>query len=197
MKLVIASNNGHKITEIKAILTGCFEQIVSLKEAGVYIDVIEDGLTFEENALKKAREVLKACNADAALSDDSGLMVDYLNGAPGVYSARFAGEGHDDEANNHKLLALMQGVPYEKRTCRFVSSVALVNRSGEEHVCTGYVEGKLLTSPAGDNGFGYDPLFYYEPYNASFAQLSADEKNQISHRKNALQALREKLKVNP
>lgn len=129
MKLVIASNNAHKVREIKEILSGCFEEILSLKEAGIVIDVVEDGKTFEENALKKAEEVLKVCSADAALSDDSGLMVDALNGAPGVYSARFAAEGHDDEANNKKLIALMQNVADSERTCRFVSAVALARRT--------------------------------------------------------------------
>jgi len=190
MKLIIASNNAHKVTEIKAILGDYFQQILSLREAGVSIDVDEDADTFEGNALKKASEIFDAVEADAVLSDDSGLEVDALGGAPGVYSARYAGEGHDDSANNAKLLENMKDVPTEKRTCRFVSAVALVRKDKEPIVVRGAVEGRLLYALQGENGFGYDPLFFYEPYNKSFAELTAEEKNTVSHRKNALEALR-------
>lgn len=190
MKLIIATNNAHKTAEIKAILGGYFDEILSLCEAGLTIDVVEDGATFEENALKKALEVLALADADAALSDDSGLAVDALGGAPGVYSARYAGEGHDDEANNDKLLAAMAGVPEEARGCRFVSAVALARRGKKPLVCRGEVEGVLLNARMGENGFGYDPLFYYPPLDKSFAQMSAEEKNGVSHRKRALTALR-------
>ena len=191
MRLIIASNNAHKVTEIKAILAPYINSIQSLKDAGIDIDVVEDGKTFAENALKKAREVLAVSDADAALSDDSGLEVDALCGAPGVYSARYAGEGHDDAANNEKLLAEMKDVPMDKRTCRFVSAVSLVRRNQEPITVIGTVEGKLLFSPRGTGGFGYDPLFFYEPSGKSFAELSAQEKNEISHRARALAALRE------
>lgn len=191
MRLIIASNNAHKVTEIKAILAPYFNSIQSLKDAGIDIDVVEDGKTFAENALKKAREVLAVSDADAALSDDSGLEVDALCGAPGVYSARYAGEGHDDAANNEKLLAEMKDVPMDKRTCRFVSAVSLVRRNQEPITVIGTVEGKLLFSPRGTGGFGYDPLFFYEPSGKSFAELSAQKKNEISHRARALAALRE------
>ena len=128
MKLIIASNNAHKVSEIKAIL-GCFyDEILSLREAGIDMDVVEDANTFEGNALKKAREVFAVADADAVLSDDSGLMVDALGGAPGVYSARYAGEGHDDAANNAKLLDALRDVPGEKRTAQFRTSVALIRR---------------------------------------------------------------------
>lgn len=193
MKLVIASNNAHKTAEIKAILGGYFHEILSLSEAGIDIDVLEDGETFEENALKKAVEVLRVADADAVLSDDSGLMVDALCGAPGVYSARFAGAGHDDEANNDKLLELMQKMPDGERSCRFVSAVALARRGCAPIVCRGTVEGTLLRARAGNNGFGYDPLFYYAPLDKSFAQMNAGEKNGISHRRRALNALRDAL----
>lgn len=195
MKLVIASNNAHKTAEIKAILGGYFREILSLAEAEIDIDVVEDGETFEANALKKAAEVLRVADADAALSDDSGLMVDALGGAPGVYSARYAGEGHDDRANNEKLLGAMKDVPDEKRTCRFVSAVALARRGKAPIVCRGTAEGMLLRAYAGENGFGYDPLFYYPPLDKSFAQMGADEKNEVSHRKHALNALREALEA--
>ena len=190
MKLIIASNNAHKVTEIKAILGDYYEQIMSLKDAGVEIDVEEDADTFEGNALKKASEIFDAVDADAVLSDDSGLEVDALGGAPGVYSARYAGEGHDDAANNAKILENMKDVADEKRTCRFVSAVALVRRDKQPIVVRGTVEGMLLHAPQGENGFGYDSLFFYEPFNKSFAELTAEEKNTVSHRKNALEALR-------
>jgi len=190
MKLIIASNNAHKVTEIKAILEDFYEQILSLRDAGIAIDVEEDADTFEGNALKKASEIFNAVDADAVLSDDSGLEVDALGGAPGVYSARYAGEGHDDAANNAKILKNMKDVTDDKRTCRFVSAVALVRKDKQPIVVRGTVEGKLLRAPQGENGFGYDPLFYYEPFNKSFAELTAEEKNTVSHRKNALEALR-------
>ncbi len=197
MKLLIATNNAHKTAEIRAILGGLFDEILSLKEAGLDIDVVEDGDTFEANALKKAIEVLRAAGdaVDAALSDDSGLMVDALGGAPGVYSARYAGKGHDDKANNRKLLEAMQDVPDERRACHFVSAVALARKDRAPIVCRGTVKGVLLYADAGENGFGYDPLFYYPPLDKSFAQMSTEEKNKISHRYHALCALREALEA--
>ena len=187
MKLVIASNNAHKVAEIKAILAPYFDEILSLRDAGIMIDVVEDGDTFEANARKKAEEVLAVAAADAVLSDDSGLMVDALGGAPGVYSARYAGEGHDDAANNAKLLEAMQNVPDDARTCRFVSAIALARRGRETLVRLGKVEGMLLNAPRGTSGFGYDPLFYYPPLQKTFAQLTQSEKNQISHRARAME----------
>ncbi len=190
MRLVIASNNAHKVREIREILAGLFPDIRTLAEAGLAIDVVEDGETFAENAVKKAEEVLALTDFDAALADDSGLAVDALFGAPGVHSARFAGDGHDDAANNRKLMETMQGVPDERRGCRFVSTVALARRDKPTLVAEGFVEGRLLTAPRGGNGFGYDPYFYYEPLGKSFAELSADEKNAVSHRKRALTNLK-------
>lgn len=191
MKLIIASNNAHKVVEIRQILKDYFTDICTLREAGIDIDVVEDGATFTENAIKKAEEVLSAAAGfDAALADDSGLMVDALNGAPGVYSARYAGEGHDDAANNAKLMADMAGVPDGQRTCRFVSAVALARRNLPTLTATGSCEGTLLREPRGQNGFGYDPYFFYEPAQKSFAELSAEEKNAVSHRKRSLEALK-------
>ena len=195
MKLIIASNNAHKVSEIKAIL-GCFyDEILSLREAGIDMDVVEDTNTFEGNALKKAREVFAVADADAVLSDDSGLMVDALGGAPGVYSARYAGEGHDDAANNAKLLDALKDVPGEKRTARFCTSVALIRKGMPAVTANGSVEGRILRSPQGENGFGYDPLFYYEPLKKSFAQLTPEEKNSVSHRRRALESLCDKLRA--
>lgn len=190
MKLVIASNNAHKVAEIKAILAPYFDEILSLRDAGITIDVVEDGDTFEANARKKAEKVLAVAAADSVLSDDSGLMVDALGGAPGVYSARYAGEGHDDAANNAKLLEAMQNVPDDARTCRFVSAIALARRGRETLVRLGKVEGMLLRAPRGTSGFGYDPLFYYVPAGKTFAELDASEKNLVSHRKRGLEAVR-------
>ena len=194
MRLIIASNNSHKVREIRQILGQYFSEMSTLKEAGIDIDVVEDGTTFQENALKKAKEVLSAADGfDAALADDSGLMVDALNGAPGIYSARYAGEGHNDQENNAKLLKDMENVPDVKRTCRFASSIALVRRGKEPIVVIGYAEGVLLRERHGENGFGYDPLFFYPPLQKTFAELSADEKNAVSHRSRSLALLREAL----
>jgi len=194
MKLIIASNNTHKMREIFEILGAEFPDMVTLKQAGLEIDVEEDGSTFAENAIKKAEEVLKFSGYPAALADDSGLIVDELGGAPGVYSARYAGEGHNDADNNAKLMRDMAGVPTERRTCRFASAVALA-REGKQTICVmGYAEGILLTEARGNNGFGYDPYFFYPPFGKSFAELSAEEKNAVSHRKHALEALLEVLR---
>lgn len=189
MKLILATNNAHKMREIFEILGSDFPDMQSLKQAGLEIDVVEDKDTFQANAIKKAEEVLRFSGYPAALADDSGLLVDALNGAPGVYSARYAGEGHNDAENNEKLMRDMAGVPWERRTCRFASAVALA-RQGRETICVlGTVEGILLNEARGSNGFGYDPYFYYPPFDRSFAELSAEEKNAVSHRKRALEAL--------
>ena len=193
MKLLIASNNAHKVREIEEILSGYFDEMVTMRQAGLDIDVVEDGSTFRENAVKKATEILEKSGYDATLADDSGLCVDALGGAPGVYSARYAGEGHDDLANNAKLMADMQDVPDEQRTCRFVSAVALARRGQPVLVVEGKAEGMLLHAARGENGFGYDPYFFYPPFGKSFAQLSAQEKNSVSHRRHALDALRKAL----
>lgn len=189
MKLILATNNAHKMREIFEILGSDFPEMQTLKQAGLEIDVVEDGDTFQANAIKKAEEVLRFSGFPAALADDSGLIVDALNGAPGVYSARYAGERHNDADNNAKLMRDMAGVPWEQRTCRFASAVALA-RQGKETICVlGTVEGILLNEARGINGFGYDPYFYYPPFERSFAELSAEEKNSVSHRKRALEAL--------
>ncbi len=194
MKLIIASNNAHKAREIREILGPLFPDMQTMAEAGVSLEVVEDGASFAENAVKKAEAVLAAAPGfDAALGDDSGLMVDCLGGAPGIYSARYAGECHNDAQNNARLMADTLGVPEEKRGCRFASAVALARRDASTLAVTGYCEGTLLTAPRGENGFGYDPYFYYKPFGKSFAELTAEEKNRVSHRRNALEALRARL----
>ncbi len=193
MKLLIASNNAHKVREIKDILSGYFDEMVTMREAGLDIDVVEDGLTFRDNAVKKAMEILQKSGFDAALADDTGLCVDALGGAPGVYSARYAGEGHDTAANNALLMENMRDVPDEKRTCRFSCCVALARKGLPVLTAEGKAEGILLKAPAGENGFGYDPYFFYPPLGKSFAELTSDEKNSVSHRRAALDALRKAL----
>ncbi len=197
MKLLLATNNAHKAQEIREILKDSFSEIVTMRDAGISLDVEEDGTTFRENALKKAIETLAFAGDafDAVLADDSGLCVDALDGAPGVFSARFSGEAHNDAANNAKLIRLLEDVPDEKRTARFCCCVALARRDLEPIAVQGEVEGMILHEARGENGFGYDPYFYYAPFGKSFAELSADEKNAVSHRKRALMLLKEVLDV--
>lgn len=193
MKLIIASNNAHKIQEIKEILSGKFSEILSLKEAGVCHETIEDGSTFLENSRKKAREI-SALTGCAALADDSGLCVDALDGAPGIFSARFAGEDSPalrDSANNALLLSKLSGK--ENRRAHFTCAMTLVYPDGREVVAEGYMYGEILENPRGKFGFGYDPLFLPEGENRSVAEMSEEEKNSISHRANALKILLEKI----
>ena len=198
MKLLLATNNAHKVTEIKEILSGDFSSIHTLKDAGLEIDVLEDGSTFAENAVKKAEAVLALADGyDASLADDSGLCVDALHGAPGVYSARYAGDAHNDGVNNAKLMKDMEAVPDDKRLCRFQCAVALARKGQPTLTALGSCEGTLLRAPRGQNGFGYDPYFYYEPLKKSFAELSSEEKNSVSHRRRALEALKALLKKEP
>lgn len=197
MKLLLATNNAHKAREIREILGDSFSELLTMREARVELDVVEDGSTFQENALKKAQETLAFVGDrfDAVLADDSGLCVDALNGAPGVYSARFSGEAHNDAANNARLMELLKDVPDDQRTARFCCCVALARRNAEPIVVLGQVEGTILHEAHGENGFGYDPYFFYAPFGKSFAELTAEEKNSVSHRKNALLKLREALDV--
>ena len=191
MKLIIASNNEHKLREIKAILNGFFDEILSLGEAGITHETVEDGSTFLENALKKAREIaqLSGCGA---LADDSGLCVDALGGAPGIYSARFSGVHGDDKANNRLLLEKMQGV--EDRRAHFACAIALVRPDGSCVTAEGAFHGLITREERGSNGFGYDPLLYLPEYGCTSAELPPEEKNRISHRAKALHALVEKLR---
>ncbi|MDO4568113.1 MAG: RdgB/HAM1 family non-canonical purine NTP pyrophosphatase [Clostridia bacterium] len=193
MRLVIASNNAHKIREIREMLGGMFDEVISMAEAGIDLDVVEDGTTFMENALKKAHEVHALLPDDAVLSDDSGLSVDALGGAPGVYSARFALDGHDDSANRQKLLRELRGVPDNERSARFECAMVLCRKGVKDIVCLGKVEGRILFEERGENGFGYDSLFYYEPAKLSFAEMTAEAKNHISHRHMALQGVLDEL----
>lgn len=193
MKLVIASNNAHKVREIRQILTPWYQDVLTMKDAGLSLDVAEDGQTFEENSLKKAQAVFDALGGKCAvLADDSGLSVDALGGAPGVLSARYAVE-HDDAANNEKLLKEMQNVPDNERGARFVCVVTLIQPGKEPLVLRGECEGMIARSLSGQNGFGYDPLFYVPALGKTFSELSDEEKNAVSHRGNALALLRSAL----
>ena len=190
MKLIIASNNKGKIREYKQLLEPFGYDVVSQREAGIDIEVEETGTTFAENSALKARAIyeLKKC---AVLADDSGLVVDALGGEPGVYSARYG--GCDNDADRVALiLKKMSDVKDEDRSAHFVCTIHFIKANGEEIAVEGRVYGKIGYEPLGENGFGYDPIFMYE--NKSFAQVSAEVKNSVSHRANALKALIEKLK---
>lgn len=185
-RLILASNNANKLREIREILGGRFEEIVSLREAGIEHETVEDGETFLDNARKKAREIA-ALSGCCALADDSGLCVDALGGAPGVYSARFAGVHGDDQANMRLLLEKLQGV--ENRAAHFTCAMVLVFPDGREISAEGYFYGQIGYEQKGSNGFGYDPLFYIPEFGCTSAELSPEQKNAVSHRGSALRTL--------
>ena len=194
MKIVAATGTKHKIEEIESITKKFGMNVITKAEAGVGdLEVEETGTTFEENSLIKAEAIMKATGMPA-IADDSGLEADALNGAPGVYSARFSGEGATDESNNAKLLKLMENIPDDERSARFVSVVTLCFPDGTVVAARGECPGTLRRSPRGDGGFGYDPLFVPVGYDKTYAEISAEEKNIISHRAKALGILRMKLK---
>ena len=189
MKVIVATKNKHKLTEFSRILEPLGYQLISQEEACPGIEVEEDGATFLENARKKAVEIFRRTGMPT-IADDSGLCVDALNGAPGVHSARYAddeGDGHDDKANNRKLLRELAGVSMEKRTARFVSAISFAIGEGELVECEGFCQGHIAFESLGDNGFGYDPLFLV--VGGSFASIPGEEKDRISHRGNALRKL--------
>ena len=192
--IIAASRNQKKIREMEAITKEFGMKIVSRDEAGLpTTEIEEDGETFEANSYKKAYEIMKM-SGSPTIADDSGLEVDWLGGAPGVYSARFAGDACDDQANNRKLLDMMKDVPPEKRTARFVSVITMVFPDGKTLVARGETEGTLLTEERGTGGFGYDPLFVPAGMTQTYSQLTPEAKNQISHRGKALRILKELLK---
>lgn len=193
-EIVIATSNNHKLEEIKAILEDLDYDIYSLKDVNLNgIEIVEDGKTFEHNALIKAREIAKRTNL-IAIADDSGLEVDAIGKKPGIYSARFAGENATDYENRQKLLKSLQNVQMSKRTARFVSAVAVVFPDGKEFVVRGICEGKICFEEIGENGFGYDSIFMVDGYNKTFAQIPSYVKNSISHRAIALNNMKEELK---
>ena len=194
MEILVATNNQKKLREINDILITLIPDLKlhTLRDVGFEGEIIEDADTFEGNAMIKVNALAKL--GYITLADDSGLSVDCLDGAPGVYSARYAGEPCDDNKNNEKLLSVLSGIPYEKRGAKFVSVIACRFPNGESFTVTGECRGIILDSPKGTDGFGYDPLFYHEGFGKTFAELSGEEKNSISHRRRALEAFLEAFK---
>ncbi len=197
-KIIFATGNEGKMKEIREILDGLTflgekVQILSMKEAGIDMDIIEDGTTFEENAMIKARAVAGAAKEAIVLADDSGLVIDYLNGEPGIYSARYLGKDTSYRVKNANLVQRLEGVPDEKRSARFVCAIAAVLPDGRELSTRGTIEGRIGYEEKGLNGFGFDPIFYVPEIGKYTAELSDEDKNRISHRGKALRAMREEL----
>ena len=197
-KIIFATGNEGKMKELREILDGLTflgekVQILSMKEAGIDIDIIEDGTTFEENAMIKARAVAGAAKEAIVLADDSGLVIDYLNGEPGIYSARYLGKDTSYRVKNANLVQRLEGVPDEKRSARFVCAIAAVLPDGRELSTRGTIEGRIGYEEKGLNGFGFDPIFYVPEIGKYTAELSDEDKNRISHRGKALRAMREEL----
>ena len=193
MKVVLASNNANKLREMKAILSPLGWEILSQKEAGVHVEPEETGTTFEENSRIKAQAVMEATKLPA-IADDSGVEVDALHGAPGVYSARYGGDAcEDDKARNQLLIKNMETVPEGRRTARFVSVITMVYPDGNAVAARGELEGEILRQEVGDGGFGYDPLFYIPTEGLTMAEITPERKNEISHRAVALRNFVKKL----
>ena len=192
-RIVFATGNKGKIKEIQMILADLGVEVITMKEAGIEIDIVEDGKTYEENAMIKARAVAKHTDA-IVMADDSGLEIDYLNNEPGIYSARYMGEETSYRIKNANLIERLNGVPDEQRTARFVCAIAAVLPDGRELTTRGIIEGRIGYEEKGTNGFGYDPIFYVPRFGKTTAELSEEEKNQVSHRGNALMLMKEELK---
>ena len=191
-RIIFATGNAGKMREIREIMADTGAEILSMKEAGLSADIEENGSIFEENAIIKAKAIA-ALTDDIVLADDSGLEVDYLNKEPGVYSARYLGEDTSYEIKNQAILDRLAGVPKEKRTARFVCAIAAAMPDGEVLVTRETIEGYIGEKPAGNGGFGYDPIFYVDEYGCSTAELTEEQKNEVSHRGKALRAMKEKL----
>lgn len=195
-KIIFATGNAHKMEEIRMILSDLGVEILSQKEAGIAADVVEDGATFEENAMIKAAEIARIATQNpeyrdaVVLADDSGLEIDYLNKEPGIYSARYMGENTSYDIKNNELIRRLDGVPDEKRTARFVCAIAAVFPDGTKRVVRGTMEGRIGYEIAGENGFGYDPIFYLPEYGCTSAQLTPEKKNELSHRGEGLRKMR-------
>ena len=198
MKIIFATGNKNKMTEIRQILRDLGMEILSMKEAGVDIDIVEDGKSFEENAMIKASAIAELPEVRAmdaiVLADDSGLEIDYLNKEPGIYSARYMGEDTSYHIKNAKLIERLEGVPDEKRDARFVCVIACAYPDGTVDTATGIIEGKLAKEPKGENGFGYDPIFYLPERGMTTGEMEPEEKNAISHRGIAIRKMVEILK---
>ncbi len=192
-KLIFATGNAGKMREIKEIMKDMDVEILSMKEAGIHVDIDENGTTFEENAIIKAKTVQKACG-ELVLADDSGLEVDYLNKEPGVYSARYMGENTSYHIKNNNLIQRLEGVSGTDRSARFVCVIAAAFPDGSTKTVRATIEGEIGYEERGENGFGYDPIFFLPEYGCSSAELSPEKKNEISHRGKALKEMKKELK---
>ncbi len=192
MKIVFATKNEGKVKEVIKMLNMDKIELITMAQAGIDVDVVENGTTFEENAMKKAVEIMKISGMPA-IADDSGLEIDYLDKQPGVHSARFLGHDTSYDIKNKKILEMLEGVPDEKRTARFVSAVCLALPDGRTITTRGTIEGVIGHEIKGTNGFGYDPIFFIPEINKYSAELTTDEKNAISHRGKAIAQMREKI----
>ena len=192
-KIIFATGNAGKMKEVREILKDLNVEVLSMKEAGIQADVEENGKTFQENAVIKAREIMKI-SGEVVLADDSGLEIDYLNKEPGIYSARYMGEDTSYRIKNGNLIERLQGVPDEKRTARFVCAIAAAFPDGSVETTEGTIEGRIGYEEKGENGFGYDPIFYVPEFGCTTTELTGEQKNQISHRGKALEAMKEILK---
>ena len=188
-KIIFATGNADKMKEIRQILSDLDAEVLSMKEAGIQADIVEDGKTFEDNAIIKATAISKL-TGEIVLADDSGLEIDYLNKEPGVYSARYMGEETSYHVKNAHLIERLKGVPDEQRTARFVCCVAAAFPDRETAVVRGTIEGRIGYKEEGENGFGYDPIFYVPEYGCTTASMSSEAKNAISHRGKALQLIK-------
>ena len=193
MKIIFATGNQGKLREVRAIVADLGIEVESMKDAGIDVDIVEDGKTFAENALIKARTVCKACG-EVTMSDDSGLEIDALGGEPGIYSARYMGEDTSYHIKNMNLVERLEGVPDEKRTARFVCAVSAVFFGGDHLVTKKTMEGRIGYEIEGENGFGYDPIFIPDGFDVTSATISPEEKNEISHRGKALRSMLEMVK---
>ncbi|MCI8541933.1 RdgB/HAM1 family non-canonical purine NTP pyrophosphatase [Acetatifactor aquisgranensis] len=193
-RVIFATGNAGKMREIRSIMADTYPEILSMKEAGIQTDIAEDGKTYEENALIKARAVAAAAEGGLVLADDSGLEIDFLGKEPGVYSARYLGEDTPYSVKNAELIRRLEGVPEEERTARFVCAIAAVLPDGRELTVRAAIEGRIGYEEKGGNGFGYDPIFYVPEMGKTTAELTEEEKNLVSHRGKALRLMREELK---
>ncbi len=191
-RILFATNNADKMREIREILADTGREILSLQDVGLTANIVEDGETFEENAVIKAKAIAQM-TGELVLADDSGLEIDYLNKEPGIYSARYMGEDTSYRIKNANLISRLEGVPDEKRTARFVCAIAAAYPDGRIRTVRGTMEGRIAYEERGENGFGYDPIFYLPKYGCTSAELSREEKNRISHRGAALRAMKEEL----
>lgn len=192
-KIIVATGNEHKMQELRQMLDGLEVELISMKEAGITADIVENGTTFEENAKIKAKTISKL-TGEIVIADDSGLEIDYLGGEPGIYSARYMGEDTSYEVKNQNLIDRVKDAVGEERSARFVCAMVAVLPDGKVLTTRGTIEGVIAKEPVGENGFGYDPIVYVPEYGMTTAQMSSDQKNAISHRGKAMRALKEALK---